>query len=101
MLASTPGQAWCSVANGGSRYLTTEPGKAMKFQLLEGELTLDRGNMKVLPGKIRTANRIYDIDGTVSLSDRQTRLRVGTGTPHSQIPRPLAKPPVAPPPLTA
>ncbi len=101
MLASTSGQAWFSVANGGSRYLTTEPGKAMKFQLLEGELTLDRGNMKVLPGKIRTANRIYDIDGTVSLSDRQTRLRVGSGTAQWQITGALDKPAVAGGPVTA
>jgi len=92
MLTGTSGQAQFSVVNGVSRYLTTEPDKPVKFQLLEGALTLDRGNMKVQPGKIRTANRIYDIDGTVSLSDRQTRIQVGSGTAQWQITGALDKP---------
>jgi hypothetical protein len=73
----------------------------MKFQTLQGTLTVDHGNLKLLPSKIKTATRIYDLDGTVSLNDKQARLSVGSGTAQWKVTGALEKPNVSGRPLAA
>jgi len=101
MLASATGQTEFQVAAGTSRALTLEPAKPLKFQSLQGSFQMDHGNLKFSAGKIRTANRIYDLDGTVSLSDQQARLSISSGVTQWKITGALDKPSVSGRPVSA
>ncbi|MBZ5521371.1 MAG: AsmA family protein [Acidobacteriia bacterium] len=101
MLASATGQTEFQVINGASRSLTLEPAKPLKFQGLQGSFQIDHGNLKFAAGKIRTATRIYDLDGTISMSDNQARLSVGSGAAQWKITGALDKPSVSAVPVAA
>jgi hypothetical protein len=101
MMASATGQTEFQLANGSSRLLALEPAKPLKYQSLQGSLQMEHGILKFSMGRIRTATRIYDLDGTVSLNDQQTRLSIGSGAAQWKIAGALAKPIVSVKPVTA
>lgn len=95
MLASASGRTQFQVVNGTSKSLNVETGKILKFQNLQGAFEFDHGNLKLLPGKIRTATRIYDFDGTVTLNNQQARLNLSSGAAQWKVTGPLDKPAIA------
>jgi hypothetical protein len=101
MLSSAAGHADFTVANGNSRSLNLESPKPFKFQSLQGKLELDKQTLKVLPSKFRTENRIYELSGTVTLADKQARLRVTNGGSRWDITGDLSNPRISSQHLTA
>ncbi len=101
MLASSSGQAEFLAANGLSRVLTQDPLKPSHFQALQGNLELNHGTLKLLTGKFKAENRIYQMSGTISLADNQANLTVNGGATQWHITGRLDKPMVANPPKTA
>jgi hypothetical protein len=94
MAHSVNGRVEYVVNNGLSRSLVVDA-KPLKFQTLQGALEIEKQIMKVLPSKFRAENRIYDMSGTVSLIDRQTKLRLSNSGSRWDITGALDKPAVA------
>ena len=101
MLASAAGKAEFTVANGTSRTLSLESPKPFRFQSLQGALELEKQTLKVLPSKFRAENRIYEVSGTVSLADKQAKLRVSNGGSRWDFTGDLSKPQISSQHLTA
>lgn len=101
MTASAAGQIEFTVANGSSRSLQLEAAKPLRFQSLQGGLEFEKQVLKVLPSKFRSEKRIYEVSGTVSLSDRRTRLKVSNGSARWDITGAVDNPQISPQPMTA
>lgn len=92
MLASTSGEGDLMVVNGVSRALAFNAAKPLSFQSLEGKVQIDHELLKVLPSKLKAENRIYELSGTISLSDKQAKLKVSSNTSQWEVTGSLDKP---------
>ncbi len=101
MLLSAAGRADFTIANGNSHTLSLEPPKPFRFQSLQGTLELDKQTLRVLPSKFRADNRIYELSGTVTLADKQAKLRVSNGGARWDFTGDLSKPQLSAQHLTA
>ena len=101
MLASAGGRVEFQVANGTSKALLLEGAMPLKFQGLQGALEMDRQSLKVLPSKFKAENRIYIMSGTISLANKQAKLKVNTTGTQWEITGALEKPQIKAQPLTA
>jgi AsmA protein len=101
MLANAGGRVDFQVTNGNSRMLTMDAAKPLRFQSLQGSLEIDKQALKVLPSKFKAENRIYTMSGTVSLTNKQAKLKVSTSGNQWDITGALDKPQITPEPLTA
>ena len=101
ILASTHGHAEFKVANGVSHALTLDSPRALKFQGLQGEFGINRGVLELLASKFKAENRIYEISGTISLADKQAKLKVSNSATQWEITGALDKPNVVTQRLTA
>jgi AsmA-like protein len=101
MLSSAGGRAEFQVANGSSRTLALEGGRPLRFNTLLGAIEMDRQSLKVLPSKFKAENRIYTMSGTISLANKQAKLKVSTSGTQWEITGALEKPQIAPQPMTA
>lgn len=101
MLASATGQADFLVANGVSQAVVLEGSKPTRFQAFQGACSLDRGLLSFNSGKLRAENRIYEISGSVSLADKQAKLKVSGSATQWEITGALDNPNVAAQRLTA
>ncbi len=100
MLASVKGEGDLAVVNGVSRALAFSMTKPIVFQSLVGKLEIDHELLKVLSSKLRAENRIYDVSGTISLSDKQAKLKVSSNTNQWEVTGSLDKAVVGSPPAT-
>jgi AsmA family/AsmA-like C-terminal region len=96
MLASAAGRIEFQVGNGNSRALLLDAARPLRFQTAQGALELDRQSLKVLPSKFKAENRIYVISGTVSLANKQPKLKVSSTGTEWQIAGTLDRPLVTP-----
>lgn len=96
MINSASGRFEFTVNSGTSHALLLEGNKPFKFQSLQGAMELEKQTLRVLPSKFRAEPRIYDLSGTVSLSDRQTKLRLSNSGSRWEITGALDKPQIAP-----
>jgi hypothetical protein len=101
MLVSAAGKLDFAVAGGSSRTLHLEAEKPLKFQTLQGVVELEKQTLKVLPSKFRAESRIYEVSGTVTLADKQARLKVSNGGMRWEVTGDLEKPQVSPQPIAA
>jgi AsmA family/AsmA-like C-terminal region len=101
MLASAAGRGEFTVANGSSRVLLLEASKPLRFQSFQGSLELEKQSVKVLPGKFRAENHIYEVSGTVTLADRQAKLKMSSGGSGWEITGALDRPRIAAQPMAA
>jgi AsmA protein len=101
MLASAAGKIDFDVAGGSSRTLRLEAEKPLKFQSLQGVVELEKQTLKVLPSKFRAESRIYEVSGTLTLADKQARLKVSNGGMRWEVTGDLEKPQVSPQPIAA
>ena len=101
MSASAGGRIEFQVSNGGSHMLALEAGRPLRFNGVQGVVEMDRQILKVLPSKFKAENRIYVMNGTVSLANKQAKLRVSTSGTQWEITGALDKPQITPQPLTA
>jgi AsmA protein len=101
MLSSAAGRMEFQVGNGSSRALLLEAAHPLKFQMAQGALELDRQSLKILPSKFKAENRIYVMSGTISLANKQAKLKVSTSGTQWEITGALDKLQIAPQPLTA
>lgn len=99
--ASAGGRMEFQVSNGTSHMLALEAGRPLKFSGVQGVLEMDRQALKVLPSKFKTENRIYVMNGTISLANKQAKLKVSTSGTQWEITGALDKPQITPQPLTA
>ncbi|HEV3039514.1 MAG TPA: AsmA family protein [Candidatus Angelobacter sp.] len=76
MLGSLKGEGDLAVLNGVSRALALNVSKPISFQSLISKLEIENALLKVRSGKLRSENRIYDLSGTISLSDQQAKLKM-------------------------
>jgi hypothetical protein len=101
MFSSATGRAEFQVSNGTSRILTVDAGKPLKFNGAQGAVEIDRQALKVLPSKFRAENRIYLMSGTVSLANKQAKLKMSTTGTQWEITGAVEKPQITPQPMTA
>src|SRR5262249_20395830 len=101
MLSSATGPIDFAVTNGNSRSLVLEASKPLKFQSLQGSLQLEKQVLKVLPSKFRAENRIYEVSGTVSLADKQAKLKVSNSSSRWEVTGALDKPQISSKPVVA
>jgi hypothetical protein len=101
MFASAGGRVEFQVSNGTSRMLTLEAGRPLRFNGMQGAVEIDRQSLKVIPSKFRAENRIYLMSGTISLANKQAKLKVSTSGTQWEITGALEKPQITPQPLTA
>jgi hypothetical protein len=101
MLSSAAGRADFTVGIGNSRSLLLEASKPLKFQSLQGAVELEKQTLKVLPSKFRAENRIYEVSGTVTLADRQAKLKVSNAGSRWEITGALEQPQIFAQPVTA
>jgi AsmA protein len=101
LLPSAGGRIEFQVSNGASRMLSLEGGRPLKFQAMQGALEIDKQSLKVLPSKFKAENRIYTSSGTISLANKQAKLKVSTSGAEWEITGALEKPQITPQPLTA
>lgn len=80
------------VSNGSSRAILVDGARPLRFQSFQGALQLDRQSLKVLPSKFRAENRIYELSGTVSLAEKQARLRLSNSGSRWEITGTLENP---------
>jgi len=99
MANSVNGRVEFLVSNGVSRSLQLDA-KPLKFQSLQGAMEIEKQTLKVLPSKIKTENRIYDMSGTVSLVDKQAQLKLRNSGSSWDVTGALDKPEIASPPRT-
>lgn len=101
MLSSTSGKLEYSVSNGASKALLLDSTKPLRFQSLQGSAELEKQALKILPSKFRSENRIYELSGTMSLTDKQARLKVTNNTARWEITGALDQPKIAAQPAPA
>jgi AsmA protein len=101
MFSSADARVEFQVSNGISRVLALEAGRPLKFNGLQGTLEIERQGLKVLPSKFKAENRIYLMSGTISLANKQAKLKVSTTGTQWEITGALEKPEITPQPLTA
>ena len=101
MSASAGGRIEFQVSNGSSRMLALDAGRPLRFNGAQGAVELDRQALKVLPSKFKAENRIYLMSGTISLANKQAKLKVSTSGTQWEITGALEKPQITPQPLTA
>jgi AsmA protein len=101
MSASAGGRIEFQVSNGSSRMLALDGGRPLRFTGVQGAVELDRQALKVLPSKFKAENRIYLMSGTISLANKQAKLKVSTSGTQWEITGALEKPQITPQPLTA
>ncbi len=95
MLSSAAGRGDFTVAAGNSRALLLEGSRPLRFQSFRGSLELEKQTLNVLPSKFRTENRIYDVSGTVTLADKQAKLKIITGGSRWDVTGGLEQPRIA------
>jgi hypothetical protein len=101
MLATAAGRVEFQVTNGSSHMLALEGGRPLRFNAGQGAVEMDRQALKVLPSKFKSENRIYVMSGTISLANKQAKLKVSTSGTQWEITGALEKPQITPQPLTA
>lgn len=101
MSANAGGRVEFEVSNGTSRILALEAGRPLRFNGAQGALEIDRQTIKILPSKFRAENRIYQLSGTMSLANKQAKLKVNTSGTQWEITGSLERPEITPQPLTA
>jgi AsmA protein len=101
MLSSAAGRIEFQIANGSSRALLLEAARPLKFQVAQGALELERQSLKVLPSKFKAENRIYMMSGTISLANKQAKLKVSTTGTEWEINGALDRPQITPQTQTA
>ena len=101
MATSVAGRVEFEVSNGISRVLALDAGRPLRFNGVQGALEIDKQAIKVLPSKFRAENRIYQLSGTMSLANKQAKLKVNTSGTQWEITGALEKPEITPQPLTA
>jgi hypothetical protein len=101
MASSAGGRVEFEVSNGTSRALALEAGRPLRFTGAQGALEIDKQAIKILPSKFRAENRIYQLSGTMSLANKQAKLKVNTTGTQWEITGTLEKPEITPQPLTA
>ena len=101
MATSAGGRVEFEVSNGTSKALTLEAGRPLRFNVAQGALEIDRRAIKILPSKFRAENRIYQLSGSISLANKQAKLKVNTTGTQWEITGTLEKPEITPQPLTA
>jgi len=101
ILASATGQADFLVTNGVSQAVALDGSNPTRFQNFQGSCALDQGLLSFSSGKLRAENRIYDISGSVSLADKQAKLKVSGSATQWEITGALDNPNVAAQRLTA
>jgi hypothetical protein len=95
MLANARAKADFTVANGLSRALMLEPAKPTRFQGFDGKCEINHEVLELREGKFKAENRIYEMSGTISLADKQTKLKVSNSATQWEITGALDKPKVA------
>ncbi len=85
MLASIKGEGDMAVSSGISWALASSVAKPIVFQSLAGKLEIDHEMLKVLPSKLKSENRIYDLSGTISLSDQQAKLKMSSSASQWEV----------------
>jgi hypothetical protein len=101
MINSAAGHVEYLVTNGTSKALTLDGAKPLRFQSLQGALDLEKRSLKILPSKFRAESRIYDLSGTVSLADKQARLKLSSNSSRWDVTGALDKPQIAGPPASS
>jgi hypothetical protein len=101
MSASAGGRVEFQVSNGTSKMLALDGGRPLRFNGAQGALEIDREAIKILPSKFKAENRIYLMSGTISLANKQAKLKVSTSGTQWEITGALEKPEITPQPLTA
>ncbi len=101
LLSSAAGRIEFQVSNGSSKMLMLEGGRPLRFQTLQGALEIDKQSLKILPSKFKAENRIYVSSGTISLANKQAKLKVSTSGTEWEVNGALEKPQITPQPLTA
>jgi AsmA protein len=101
MFSSAGGRIEFQGANGTSRVLALEAGKPLRFNALQGVMEMDHQALKVLPSKFKAENRIYLMNGTISLANKQAKLKVSNSGTEWEVVGSLEKPKITPQPLTA
>ena len=97
MVNSGAGRIEFVVNNGSSRALLLDGAKPLKFQSLQGALEVEKQTLRVLQSKFRAENRIYDLSGTISLADKQAKLKLSNSGTRWDITGALEKPQIAQP----
>ncbi len=100
MLSSAAGHMEFLVANGSSRSLLLESSKPLRFQSLQGIMEFEKQTLRVLPSKFKAENRIYEVSGTVTLTDKQAKFKVSNGGSRWDITGPLDSPRIIAQPVT-
>ena len=95
MLATAAGKFDYSISNGASKALMLDSTKPLKFQSLQGSLELEKQTLKILPSKFKAENRIYELSGTMSLADKQAKLKVTSSTARWDVTGALDQPHIA------
>lgn len=98
MANSVSGRVEYLVSNGMSHALLLDGTKPLKFQTLQGALDIEKQTLKLLPSKFKAENRIYEMSGTVSLADKQAKLRLSNSSSRWDITGALESPRIAGPP---
>ena len=98
MASSVSGRVEYLISNGISRCLLLDGVKPFKFQSLQGALEIEKQTLKLLPSKFKAENRIYEMSGTVSLADKQAKLRLSNSSSRWEITGALDTPKIAGPP---
>jgi len=101
MLQSATGKAEFLVINGASQAVALESSKPLHFQSLQGACELNRQILSFTQSKVKAENRIYDISGSVSLADKQAKLKIGNSANQWEITGALDNPNVVAQRLTA
>ncbi|HLJ28027.1 MAG TPA: AsmA family protein [Candidatus Angelobacter sp.] len=101
LLANAQGHAEFTLANGVSRALTLDAARPTRFQNLQGKCEINHAVLELLESKFKAENRIYEISGTISLADKQAKLKVSNNATHWDITGTLENPNVAAQRLTA
>ncbi len=101
MLSSAGGRVEFQVTNGSSRMLMLEASRPLRYQAAQGAVEMDRQVLKLLPSKFKAENRIYTISGTVSLANKQAKLKANTSGSQWEIVGALDKPQITVQPMTA
>ncbi len=101
MLSSASGRVEFTVTNGTSRALLLEASKPLKFQSAQGEVELDHGILEVQASKFKAETRIYVMSGSVSLANKQAKLKMSNNGSQWEITGAVDKPQIVAQPITA
>lgn len=101
ILANTSGRVEFTVIAGDSRALLLQSSKPLKFQNFQGVAEVGKQTLTVLPSKIKTESRIYEISGKVSLADRRADLKISSAGSRWDVTGALDSPRVVTQPMTA